>query len=92
MLLSDVHTHTYLVQVIIKMVITILNDNNLVFQIFRGKSLVENMAVERKPGLFWKRWKKAWCIFLGLIHIQFNDEVKLTHYFIHLNTKCVWYI
>ena len=57
------------------------------------KSLVEKMAVERKPGLFWKRWKKAWCIFfLGLIHIKMNDEVKLTHYFIHLNTKCVWYI
>ena len=34
------------------------------------------MAVERKPG-----GKKAWCLFLGLIHIKINDEVKLTDYF-----------
>ena len=33
---------------------------------------------EKKPGLFWKRWKKAWCLFLGLIHIKINDKVKLT--------------
>ena len=62
------------------------------------KSLVEKMAVERKPG-----GKKAWSVlekmekkpgvfFLGLIHIKINDEVKLIHYFIHLISKCVWYI
>ena len=35
------------------------------------------MTVERKPGMFWKKWKKAWCFFLALIHIKINDEVKL---------------
>ena len=55
------------------------------------------MAVERKPG-----GKKAWSVldkmekkpgvFLGLIHIKINDEVRLTHYFNHMILKCVWYI
>ena len=63
-----------------------------------GKSLVEKKPggkngsekkwkespVERKPGLVWKRWKKARCLFLGLIHVKINDEVKLTYYFNHL--------
>ena len=43
----------------------------------RKKSLVE-----RKPGLFWKRWKKSLVsFFLGLIHIKIKDEAKLTYYF-----------
>ena len=45
-----------------------------------GKKWKENL-VEGKPGLFWKRWKKALCLFLGLKHIKINDEVKLTDYF-----------
>ena len=56
------------------------------------------MAVERKPG-----GKKAWSVLekigkksgvfvLSLIRIKINDEVKLTHYLIHLISKCVWYI
>ena len=41
-----------------------------------GKSMVEKMAVERKPGgkkawSIWKRWEKS-----GFIHIKINDEVK----------------
>ena len=40
--------------------------------------------VERKPGVFWKRWKKSLVFFLGLIHMKINDEVKLTHSFNHL--------
>ena len=27
-----------------------------------GKKWKESL-VERNPGLFWKRWKKAWCLF-----------------------------
>ena len=62
------------------------------------KSLVEKMAVERKPGS-----KKAWSVLEKMkkslvsffrfdTYIKINDEVKLTHYFIHLISKCVWYI
>ena len=50
------------------------------------------MAVERKPGLFWKRWDKILVSFSCLMHIKINGEVKLTHYFNHLILKCVWNI
>ena len=59
------------------------------------KSLVEKMAIQRKPGgkkawsVLGKNGKKFGGLFLGLIHIKINDEVKLTCYFNHLISKCV---
>ena len=43
-----------------------------------SRKMWKESLVERNPGQFWKRRKKAWCLFLGLIHIKINDEVKLT--------------
>ena len=50
---------------------------HLIYRI-QEKGLVEKWQwreslVERKPGLFWKRWKKNPVSFLGLIHIKIDD-------------------
>ena len=42
------------------------------------KAWWKKSLVERKPGVFCKTWKKAWCFFFS-VHIKIHDEVELKH-------------